>query len=111
MLDPIIAEWTGRHTKQEAMAILAGADVPAGALLDVGDITNDPSYLERGMIVEVEHPELGKVKVPGFAPKLSENHVEYTCSPALGGSNAEIYGEVLGLSQAKLAELKANKAI
>ena len=111
VLDPIIAEWTGRHTKQEAMAILAGADVPAGALLDVGDITNDPSYLERGMIVEVEHPELGKVKVPGFAPKLSENHVEYTCSPALGGSNAEIYGEVLGLSQEKLAELKANKAI
>lgn len=111
VLDPIIAEWTGRHTKQEAMDILAKADVPAGALLDVGDITNDPSYQKRGMIVEVEHPELGKVKVPGFAPKLSENHVEYTCSPALGGSNAEVYGGVLGLSDQELAALKESKAI
>ncbi len=110
-LDPIIAEWTGKHTKQEAMDILAKADVPAGALLDVGDITNDPDYLRRGMIVEVEHPELGKLKVPGFAPRMSENHIDYECSPALGGSNEEIYGGVLGLSAEKLAELKANKAI
>lgn len=110
-LDPIIAEWTGRHTKQEAMDILAKADVPAGALLDVNDITNDPSYQKRGIIVEIEHPELGKVKVPGFAPKLSENHVEYACSPALGGSNAEIYGGILGLSDQELAALKESKAI
>lgn len=110
-LDPIIAEWTGRHTKQEAMDILAKADVPAGALLDVSDITNDPSYQKRGMIVEIEHPELGKVKVPGFAPKLSENHVEYACSPALGGNNAEIYGGILGLSDQELAALKESKAI
>ncbi len=110
-LDPIIAEWTGRHTKQEAMDILAKADVPAGALLDVSDITNDPDYQRRGMIVEIEHPVLGKVKVPGFAPRMSENHIDYQPSPALGGSNREIYGGVLGLSDEKLAELKEHKAI
>ena len=110
-LDPIIAAWTAQHTKQEAMDILAKADVPAGALLDVGDITNDPDYQRRGMIVEVEHPELGKLKVPGFAPRMSENHIDYECSPALGGSNEEIYGGVLGLSAEQLAELKAKKAI
>lgn len=111
ILDPIIAQWTAEHTKQEAMDILARADVPAGALLDVGDITNDPENLKRGMIVEVEHPELGRVKVPGFAPRLSENHLEYTCSPALGGSNQEIYGGILGLSDEELARLKAEKII
>ncbi len=111
VLDPIIAAWTAQHTKQEAMDILAKADVPAGALLDVGDITNDPSYQERGMIVEIDHPDHGKVKVPGFAPRLSENHIEYTCSPGLGEHNAEIYGGILGLSGEELAELKAKKAI
>lgn len=111
ILDPIIAAWTAEHTKQEAMDILAKADVPAGALLDVGDITNDPNYLERGMIVEIDHPEFGKVKVPGFAPKLSENHIEYECSPKLGASNEEIYGGILGLSAEEIKKLQEDKAI
>lgn len=111
ILNAIISEWTGKHTKHEAMEILASADVPAGALLDCDDITNDPNYLERGMIVEVEHKDLGKVKVPGFAPRMSENHIDYTCSPELGGSNGEIYGGILGLSDEELVRLKAEKII
>ena len=93
------------------MDILCRADTPAGSLLDCADITNDPQYLGRGMIAEIEHPQRGKVKVPGFAPKLSANHVEYECSPELGGSNEEIYGGLLGLSAEELAELKEKKAI
>jgi formyl-CoA transferase len=111
ILDPIIAEWTGNHTKQEAMDILAKADIPAGALLDVDDITKDPQYQKRGMIVEIEHKERGKIKVPGFAPRMSENHVEYQCSPALGEHNDEIYGGVLGLSAEEIAALTQSKVI
>ena len=58
------------------------------------------------MVVEVEHPQLGRLKVPGFAPKLSKNHIDYSCSPTLGGSNEEIYGDVLGLSAEGLQALK-----
>ncbi len=110
-LDAIIGQWTAQHTKQEAMDILARADVPAGALLDADDITNDPQYQVRGMIVEVEHPQLGKKKVPGFAPRLSENHIDYTCSPGLGEHNEEIYGSVLGLGLEELATLREKKVI
>jgi formyl-CoA transferase len=110
-LDDAIKAWTAQHTKQEAMMILGKADVPAGALLDVGDITNDPQYMKSGMIIEVEHPTLGKLKLPGFAPRMSENHVEYECSPDLGGSNEEIYGGILGLSEAELVKLKENRVI
>ena len=63
------------------------------------------------MIVEIDHPDHGKVKVPGFAPRLSENHIEYACSPGLGEHNEEIYGGILGLSREELEALKANKAI
>jgi len=110
-LNAVISSWTAEHTKHEAMDILGNADVPAGALLDVGDITNDPGYLERGMMAEVEHPVLGKLRVPGFAPRLSENHLEYEVSPALGGSNDEVYGGLLGLSAEQLQELKDKKVI
>ena len=109
--DGAIKEWLKNYTKQEAMDILCKADIPAGALLDCADITNDPQYLERGMIVEVDHPQRGKVKLPGFAPRMTENHVEYQCSPELGGSNQEVYGDLLGLSAEELAALKEKKAI
>ena len=87
------------------------ADVPSGALLDIDDIAHDPSYIETGMVVEVEHPQRGKLKVPGFAPKMSENHIDYECSPELGGSNEEIYGEILGLSAEDIQALKDKKII
>ena len=51
------------------------------------------------------------VIIPGFAPRLSENHIEYQCSPELGGSNEEVYGDLLGYSAEELAELKAKKVI
>lgn len=111
MCDNAIKDWLKDYDKFTAMDILAKADIPAGALLDCDDITNDPQYLERGMIVEVEHPQRGKFRVPGFAPKLSENHIEYECSPELGGSNEEIYGQLLGRTPEEIEELKAKKAI
>lgn len=110
-LDAIISEWTGQHTKQEAMEILASAGVPAGALLDIGDFANDPQYIESGIVVEVEHPDRGKIKVPGFAARMSENHIDYECSPALGGNNDEVYGELLGLDDAALEELREKQVI
>ena len=111
ILNPIIAEWTSKHTKQEAMDIMAKNDIPAGALLDVGDITNESQYLKRGKIVEVEHKDHGKLKLPGFAPRLSENHVEYKISPDLGGSNNEIYQGLLGLTDEEMENLKASRII
>ena len=66
---------------------------------------------DRRMMVEVEHPQRGKVKLPGFAPRFSEVEIDYQCSPALGGANEEIYGGLLGLSAEELALLKEHKAI
>ena len=110
-LDAIITEWTMQHDKVEAMELLSTNDVPSGAILDIHDIATDPSYVETGMVVEVEHPQRGKFKIPGFAPKLSENHIDYTCSPTLGGSNDEVYGEILGLSAEEMQALKDKKII
>ena len=110
-LDEIISEWTRQHTKTEAMEILAGADVPAGALLDISDFANDPAYVKQGIIVEVDHPVRGKVKMPGFVPRMSGNSIEYRPSPALGEHNGEIYGGVLGLSEEEIADLKEKKVI
>lgn len=109
--DDAIKAYCAKHTKTEVMEALAENNVPAGALLDIDDFAHDPEYLERGMLVEVDHPQRGKLTVPGFAPRLSENHVEYERSPALGEHNDLIYKGLLGYSDEKLAELKSQKAI
>ena len=93
------------------MDILCRADVPAGALLDAADITSDPQYQERGMIVEIDHPQRGKVKLPGFAPHLSRNQIEYEPSPGLGENNQEIYGELLGLTAEEMEQLREKRVI
>ena len=111
ILDPAIAEWTGKHTKQEAMDILCKADVPTGAVMDCDDITKDEYLRQRGTMLEVDSPDRGKLIIPGFAPRMSENHVEYQCSPALGSSNQEVYGDLLGLPAEELARLKEKKVI
>ena len=110
-LDAIISEWTSRHTKQEAMDILCKADIPAGAVLDVEDLTNDEYLRSRGTMTEIEHPERGKLVVPGFAPKMSGNDLRYETSPALGEHNRRVYHELLGLSDEEMAELKAKGVI
>lgn len=52
-----------------------------------------------------------KVKVPGFAPRMSAVTVEYEPSPELGGSNKEIYGDLLGYTEEQMAEMKKNRTI
>ncbi len=109
--DEALKTFCAQHTKQEAMAIIAGADVPAGALLDTEDITNDPDYERRGIIVKIDHPQRGTVKLPGFAPKMSENHIEYVTSPALGEHNQEVYGGLLHYTEEELKDLEDKHVI
>lgn len=110
-IDAAINEWTAQHTKLEAMEICSKAGIPAGAVLDCEDITNDEYLKRRGMMVELEHKERGKLVLPGFAAQMSELKVDYHVSPGLGEHNEEIYCGLLGVSEEKLKELKENKII
>lgn len=110
-LNKVISEWTMQHTKKEAMDYLANNDIPAGALLDISDFASDEQYTESGIVVEVEHEQRGKLKMPGFAARMSENHIDYEVSPKLGGNNDEIFGGLLGMSDAEIAALKEKKVI
>ncbi len=111
IVNEAIMAWTSQHDKKEAMDLLCRADVPTGAVMDTDDITHDAYLLKRGTMVEIDSKDRGKLVIPGFAPRMSENHVPYKPSPALGDANEEVYGGVLGLSEEELAELKAKKVI
>ncbi len=110
-LTALLNEWTTRHTKHEVMKILGGAGVPCGAVLNTVELLGDPHLRERQMIVDIEHPARGKISIPGCPVKLEDSPAEVKSAPLLGQHNAEIYGQMLGLGQQQLDELKTQGVI
>jgi formyl-CoA transferase len=110
-VDRLLTEFTQSRTKQEVMQTLGDAGVPAGAVYDTLEITQDPALQQREMIVTVEHPKRGKSTLPGWPVKMSESYVGVDRAPLLGEHNAEIYAEWLGLSEQDLENLKAQGTI
>ncbi|MFQ5897362.1 MAG: CaiB/BaiF CoA transferase family protein [Candidatus Methylomirabilia bacterium] len=60
------------RTREEWYEFLAKHDVCVGKVYDVEEVVEDPQVQHRQMVVETEHPEVGKVKQFGIAIKLSE---------------------------------------
>jgi formyl-CoA transferase len=110
-IDPMIEAWTQKHTKHEAMKILAGAGVPCGAVLDSSEVVTDEHLKQRGFLVDLEHPTRGKYPMPGNPVRLSDSPTEIVRAPLLGEHNAEIYGKLLGVSEEDLATLKRDGVI
>ena len=74
-------------------------------------MANDPQILSREMIVEIEQPITGKVKVPGTVFKLSKTPGEITPSPFLGQHNYEVYSTMLGYSEQEIRKLQSDGII
>lgn len=93
---------------EEWEAILLAKGVPMGAINDIAQVVEHPQVKARGSLTQVEHPRLGTVRLVGPAARLSETPpVVRTASPLLGQHTGEIMHEVLGLSAAQVAELRA----
>ena len=110
-VDKMVSDWTMQRDKHEVMRIVGEAGIPCGAVMNAEDIHNDPHLLERGMITTMDHPERGKFKMPGFPVQLSDSPVEMEPAPLLGQHNAEVYKELLGLTEDDLVQLEQEAVI
>ena len=110
-IDTMIEAWTEKRDKHEVMAIMAGAGVPCGAVLDSIEILADPHLRKRRFIVDLEHPRRGPYPMPGNPVRLSDSPTEVGRSPLLGEHNAEVYGRLLGLKPDEVARLKQDGII
>ena len=93
---------------------LEKAEVPAGAILSVADQVSHPHFQARGLFERVPLPTEpdDNVLLPKFAPFLSETPGGTSwAGPPLGSHNREVYGGLLGLSDAEIDALKAKGAI
>jgi len=110
-IDAMIEAWTEKHTKQEAQEILAGAGIPCGAVFDSNEVLADPHMKSRGMIVELEHPRRGRYPMPANPVRLSASPTEIVRAPLLGEHNADVYGQLLGVDDKTLEQLRKDGVI
>jgi len=106
-LDELINGWTGTLTIEEVDALMIEHSMPAGRVYTAKDMLADPQFRARGSIIEVETQRYGKLKMQNAFPKLSgtPSGVRRPAPAEPGQDNAEVYGGVLGIDAALLADL------
>jgi len=110
-LKPILEDVLRKETKESWIERLQAAGVPCGPINTIADVVKDPQVLHREMIVEIEHPVAGKLKMPGCPIKLSETPASVEKpSPTLGQHQEEILCGFLGLDRAEFERLKNSGA-
>ena len=85
---------------------LNDAKVPCGPINTFSQALSDEQVIHRNMVVEVEHPDGGTVKMPGNPVKLSyTNEDSYTPPPHLGVNTREILRDWAGYDENKIQSL------
>ena len=75
-----------KHTTGDWLNRLEAAGVPAGPVLNVNEMHQNPHTLARDMVVDLSHSKLGTVKSIGLPVKFSE-------TPGRVVSGAPVYGQ------------------
>ena len=104
-VNQIVDDWFRARSSQQIQDELHERGVPVSPVNSIADIFEDPHFAARDMLVEVDHPKLGTLRLPGVTPKFSRTPGEVRrAGPILGEHNAEVYAE-LGLTDEDLAAL------
>ena len=111
-LEQIVNAWTQERSAEETTQRLQQAGIPAYPSLDGKDMLANPHVAARGFFVELEHPEVGKRRHLGIPWKMSNTPcVVQRPAPCMGEATEYVLRDILGLSQAEVAALKAKDVL
>ena len=85
-----------KRDSEEWIALFREARLPCGPIKNVAEVLDDDPHVKaREMVVELDHPVIGKTKALGVPVKLSETPGAVTLpAPTLGQHTAEVLTEV-----------------
>ena len=107
-IDELVANWVGRHTLEESMAVFEAASVAAAPIYDARQLRADEHLVARGTFVPVDDPDLGPMTVQAPVAVLSETPGRIAhLGRHLGADNAEVFGDLLDVDPDRLAALRA----
>ena len=112
VLVPMIEDILRTRTVVDWLDKLRAAEVPAAPVNNLDGAFAEPPVAEREMIVEYDHPEVGRVRLPGNPIKFEG--IDRTISnpaPRLGEHTDAMLRDLLSLSTEKIAELREQGVI
>ncbi|MEV5502020.1 CoA transferase [Nonomuraea fuscirosea] len=108
---PVIARWLAGRTGEE-LERMAGEVLPLTVVKSIKDVVEDPGTAERDMVVSVDHPGFGPVRMFGQPIKLSATPADVgRPAPELGRDTEVVLGALAGYDPDKIAALRAAGAI
>lgn len=101
-----------KRTRAEWLELLGKADLPHSPANNVKEICEDPHIAHRKMLVEIDQPQVGKMRIVGSPIRLSETPGEvYAPAPMLGQHSEEVLKTVLRYSDEQIRALKEEGVI
>jgi crotonobetainyl-CoA:carnitine CoA-transferase CaiB-like acyl-CoA transferase len=97
-----VKAWTKTRSVKECTSTLDAADVPCAAVQNIDAVLADPQVKARNMIIEQDHPVLGKVKLANIPFRFSDCDVTpRSVAPLMGQHNRQIAAK-LGFTAAEI---------
>ena len=104
---PIVRDIIRGKTCDEWLTDLRAAGVPCGRINTVAEALGDPHLIERGFIVELEHPALGLIKSLATPIHLADTPLVYRRHPPRLGEHSDEVAAELGYRRGDIARLRA----
>lgn len=112
VLEPMLSAALKTKTTQEWINEFERLEIPCGPINNIAAVAQDPQVAAREMIVEVEHPKMGSLRVTNLPTKFSRTPVRPAkASPELGEHTEEILSGLLGMRPATIEHLRKSGAI
>lgn len=106
-------DWCGSLPREEVLARCNAVGAPAAPLNSIADIFGDRQFHARRNLLAIDDADLGEtVIVPNVIPRLSKTpgRIEHL-GPWLGQHTESVLKDLLGLSEAEIDELRAQRVI
>jgi crotonobetainyl-CoA:carnitine CoA-transferase CaiB-like acyl-CoA transferase len=111
-LMPAIAQRMRDKTTAEWIAMFEPLGIPCGPINRLDQVYADPQVRHRGLKIDVPHPLSGTVPLVANPIRFSRTPLTYEMAPPLLGEHTDaILRDVLGKSDADIAQLRADRVI
>jgi len=100
----------GRN-RDEWFQYLKDKEVCVGPVYDFAEVWSDPQVQARKMMVELTHPQAGKIRQVGVSPKFSETPGQVRAPAVRRGTNTDEVLKSLGYGAERIAKLREAGAV
>jgi len=112
LLVPQVAAIMLQKSSADWLVALNAEGIPGGPINDIEQVFADPQVQHRGLQLELDHPDAGKVASVANPIRMSLTPIQYDrAPPLLGQHTGEVLTRLLGMDAQQVSRLKQDNII